>query len=308
MQVRHIDRQRLKERLDALYASFNHAESATDPIQIVRRYPGPADREVVGFCAAALAFGRVASVLQSIERLMTVLGPAPAAFVRAFNPKRDGRQIKPLIHRWTRGEDLIALLIILQRMLESGSIERFFAAGFDPDAADMSGALESFSERALAIDLREAYGNKKCHPGVAYFFPRPSGGSGCKRMNLFLRWMVRRDAVDLGVWRGIPASKLIVPLDTHVIRVGRCLKLTRYTSPGWKMAAQITESLRALDPVDPVKYDFSLCHLGMADQCGFNRALGDAVCPLKGLCHAHPRGRRRTRGTPRASALPSALR
>ena len=103
-----LSREPLKDRLDAQYASFNHAESATDPIQIVRRYANPADREVVGFCAAALAFGRVASVLQSIERLMAVLGPSPAKFVRGFDPTRDGRAIEPLIHRWTRGEDLIA--------------------------------------------------------------------------------------------------------------------------------------------------------------------------------------------------------
>jgi uncharacterized protein (TIGR02757 family) len=298
----------LKQRLDTLYSSFNYADSATDPIQIVRRYPAPADREVVGFCAAALAFGRVASVLQSIERLMAVLGPAPAAFIRQFDPSRDGRPIRPLIHRWTRGEDLVALLMVIQTMLESGSIERFFAAGFDPGASDISAALESFSERALRVDLRAAYGDRKCHPGVAYFFPKPSTGSGCKRMNLFLRWMVRSDAVDLGVWSAIPASKLIVPLDTHVIRVGRCLELTRYTSPGWKMAAQITESLRALDPEDPVKYDFSLCHIGMADQCGFNRAKGDAACPLKGLCHARPTRTRRTARRPRVSAPPSSQR
>ena len=296
MQGRRADHHLLKERLDAQYASFNHAESATDPIQIVRRYADPADREVVGLCAAALAFGRVASVLQSIERLMSVMGPAPAAFVRRFDPARDGPTLKPLIHRWTRGEDLIALMIILKRMLASGSIESFFAEGLDPAAPDISHALESFSVRALAIDVRRAYGDKKCHPGVAYFFPKPSSGSGCKRMNLFLRWMVRKDGVDLGVWSAIPAAKLIVPLDTHVIRLGRCLKLTSYASPGWKMAAQITEALRALDPGDPVKYDFSLCHIGMSDQCGFRRAQGDSVCPLKGFCK------------PRASSRPSARR
>ena len=262
----------------------------------------------MGFCAAALAFGRVASVLQSIERLVAVLGPSPAAFVRAFEPTRHGMPIKPLVHRWTRGDDLIALLIILRKMLESGSIERFFAEGDDANAPDISGALESFSARALSIDLREAYGNRTCHPGVAYFFPRPSSGSGCKRLNLFLRWMVRSDGVDLGVWTTIPAARLIVPLDTHVIRLGRCLKLTRYTSPGWKMAAEITASLRALDPVDPVKYDFSLCHIGMSDECGFNRARGDARCPLKGSCHPRRRGARRMRGTPRSSGRPSARR
>jgi uncharacterized protein (TIGR02757 family) len=294
----------LKTGLDALYTRFNCVDSASDPIQIVRRFSNPADREIVGFCSAALAFGRVASVLQSIERLLVLLGPSPAAFVRDFNPRREGAKFKPLVHRWTRGEDLVALLIILQRMLARGSIESFFLDGYDPKAVDISDALESFSSRALAVDQRPAYGDRKCHPGVAYFFPRPSSGSGCKRLNLFLRWMVRKDAVDFGLWSRVPAAKLIVPLDTHVIRVGRCLRLTRYASPGWRMAADITASLRKLDPADPVKYDFSLCHIGMADLCGFNRAQSDSACPLRGLCR--PGGRRPTvPGTPRASARPS---
>ena len=275
----------LKERLDALYASFNCVDSATDPIQIVRRFVDPADREVVAFCAAALAFGRVASVLQSIERLVAVMGPSPAAFVRGFNPKRDSRALTPIVHRWTKGEDLVALMIILQQMLERGSIEAFFLEGFDPGTRDVFGALESFSSRALTIDLRAAYGRRKPRPGVAYFFSRPSCGGACKRLNLFLRWMVRHDAVDFGLWKRVPAATLIIPLDTHVIRVGHCLRLTRYTSPGWKMAADMTASLRELDPLDPVKYDFSLCHLGMADQCGSNRPQGESRCPLRGVCH-----------------------
>ena len=135
----------LKERLDALYASFNHVDSATDPIQIVRRYEQPADREVVGFCAAALAFGRVASVLQSIERLVAIMGPSPAGFVRGFEPARQRAALEPLVHRWTRGRDLVALIIILQRMLERGSIEEFFLDGCDPAMVDVSHALESFS-------------------------------------------------------------------------------------------------------------------------------------------------------------------
>jgi hypothetical protein len=96
--------------------------------------------------------------------------------------------------------------------------------------------------------------------------------------------MVRRDGVDLGVWSKVSPAKLIVPLDTHVIRVGRCLGLTRYISPGWPMAAEITDSLRSLDPADPVKYDFALCHLGMMKACGFGHARGDRMCPLRGYC------------------------
>jgi len=306
---RPMDPTELKNRLDALYASYNRVDSATDPIHIVRRFEDPADREVVGFCSAALAFGRVAAVLQSIERLLVLTGPSPARFIREFEPRRQRAAFKGLVHRWTRGEDLVALIVILQQMLERGSIEAFFLDGYDPAAPDLSAALESFSERALAIDQSDAYHDRQCHPGVAYFFPRPSSGSGCKRLNLFLRWMVRKDAVDFGLWTRVPAAKLIIPLDTHVIRVGRCLRLTRYTSPGWKMAADITASLRRLDPGDPVKYDFSLCHIGMADQCGFNREQGDSLCPLTGLCHSRRRGgRRRAPDKPLASSRPSARR
>ena len=281
----------LAHRLDDLYRTFDHADSATDPVHIVRRYPNPEDREVVGFCAAALAFGRVASVLHSIESLLAVMGPEPARFVRDFEPVRDSGRIEPLVHRWIRGRDLVALLVILQRMLRTaGSLEEFFLQGDDPAAPDLSAGLDAFCRRALETDLREAYGRRMPkRPGVCYFFPRPSQGSACKRLNLFLRWMVRRDAIDLGVWTRVSASRLIVPLDTHVIRLGHCLQLTTYSSPGWKMAAQITAALRAIDADDPVRFDFSLCHVGMMQACGFGRPQRDSQCPLRGLCHPAPR-------------------
>jgi uncharacterized protein (TIGR02757 family) len=276
----------LKARLDEQYAQFNDARSVMDPIQIVRRYHRPEDVEVVGFCAAALAFGRVQSVLNSIEGLVAMMGPSPAAYVRGFEPARDRRSLDHLVHRWTRGIDLAALVWILRQMLDShGSIEGFFAAGLGDDAGTVEGALDAFSRRACALDQRLIYGRRPRKPGVSYFFARPSSGGACKRLNLFLRWMVRRDAVDLGIWTRVRPAQLIIPLDTHVIRVGRCLGLTRYTSPGWRMAADITASLRAVDPVDPVRYDFSLCHLGMMNACGYGKRQGDTQCPLRGCCH-----------------------
>jgi uncharacterized protein (TIGR02757 family) len=285
------------ERLDDLYRTFDHVNSATDPIHIVRRYRERDDREIVGFCAAALAFGRVASVLQSIEALLAAMGPQPARFVRRFDGARDGAPLEPLVHRWIRGRDLIALMLVLQRMLRTaGSVEAFFLAGDDPAAPDLGPALDSFSKRALETDLREAYGARPPNrPGVCYFFPRPSAGSACKRLNLFLRWMVRKDSIDLGVWQGVTPARLVVPLDTHVIRLGRCLKLPRYASPGWKMAADVTASLRQIDPRDPVRYDFSLCHVGMMNACGYGRRQGDAQCPLKGLCAPRQRKARTSR-------------
>jgi uncharacterized protein (TIGR02757 family) len=281
----------LAAKLDSLYSDFNREDSASDPVHRVRPFADPADREIAGFCAAALAFGRVASVLGSIDRLFSILGPHPAQFVRAFDPAAPHPELRAMVHRWTKGEDLAALLWILRQILErSGSIESFLLEGDDPASPDLSSALDSFSKRALAFDIRRAYGRVPRRPGVCYFFPRPSTGSACKRLNLFVRWMVRKDEVDLGVWTRVPPSRLIVPLDTHVIRLGRCLRLTRYTSPGWRMAADITASLRRLDPGDPVRFDFAICHVGMMNACGFGRKQGDSQCPLKGQCH--PRARR----------------
>ncbi len=275
----------LKNRLDRLYDEFNELHSVSDPIWIVRRFERADDREIVGFCAAALAFGRVQSVLNSIEGLLNVMGPSPAAYVRRFDPKRDRRALDHLVHRWTRGIDLAALIWILRQMLDAhGSIEQFFAAGMDLDATTVEQGLDRFSRRACALDQKAVYGRVTRRPGVSYFFARPSSGGACKRLNLFLRWMVRRDRVDLGVWTQVKPAQLVVPLDTHVIRVGRCLKLTRYASPGWRMAADITASLRALDPADPVKYDFSLCHIGMMSACGYGRPQRDSQCPLRGCC------------------------
>lgn len=283
----------LQARLQGLYEDYNREDAASDPVQIVRRYSDPRDIEVVGFCASALAFGRVASVLHTVETLVRILGPSPAVAVRRFDPSAPHPELRAMVHRWTRGRDIVALLWILRQMLErSGTIEEFFLEGHDPLADDITAALDSFSRRALALDIRAAYGARlPRRPGVCYFFPRPSAGSGCKRLNLFLRWMVRKDEVDLGIWTRVSPSQLIVPLDTHVIRLGRCLGLTHYASPGWKMAAGITASLRRIDPRDPVRFDFSLCHVGMMNACGFGRRQGDAQCPLKGICRPRRAGR-----------------
>jgi uncharacterized protein (TIGR02757 family) len=283
----------LRPKLDTLYAEFNARHSVTDPVWFAHRFTRPEDQEVVAFIASALAFGRVQSVINSIDGMLQVMGPSPAAFVRGFDPARDRKCFARLVHRWTNGADFAALVWVLHQMIEhNGSIERFFVEGLPEDAVDVEAGLQSFSTRALALDMRPVYGRAKPKPGVAYFFSRPSSGGACKRLNLFLRWMVRHDRVDLGVWTRVKPAQLIVPLDTHVIRVGQCLRLTGLRSPGWRMAADITRSLRAIDPVDPVKFDFSICHLGMMNACGFGRDTGDSRCPLKGACRPGPRRER----------------
>ena len=289
-----IVRSPLRDRLDALYHGFNAAASQTDPIELVRPYATGPDREVAGFLAAGLAFGNVIAVMASVRAVLECMGPSPAAFVRAFDPRRDAVRFDGFVHRWTRAVDIVALLYLLRQMIDrSGSIEGFFAEGDDRSAPDVAAALESFSSRALAIDLRPVYGSRRPRPGVNYFFARPSSGGACKRLNLYLRWMVRRDEVDLGVWTRITPSRLIVPLDTHIIRLGQCLRLTRYRSPGWRMATDITAALRTLDPSDPVRFDFSICHLGMMGNCGFGQKQADSQCPLRGACRPKVRSRAR---------------
>ncbi|MCL4811531.1 MAG: TIGR02757 family protein [Vicinamibacteraceae bacterium] len=290
-----------KPALDALYDGYNRADADADPIEYVHHYTRADDREVMGFLAAGLAFGRVASIRASLARVERALGPHPAETVRRFDLARDAARFDGFVHRWVRGPAMAALIAALGRMLREGTLEDVFLAG-DPGGDTIEGALEAFSLRGCAeVDAAAPRLVPADRRAVGYFFPRPSRGSACKRINLFLRWMVRRDRLDPGVWTRVSPSRLIVPLDTHVVRVGRCLQLTRRVTPGWAMACDITAALRRLDAGDPVRYDFALCRLGMKNLCGFNREQGSDRCPLAGACRPRP-------GRPPRSRRPSAPR
>ena len=284
----------MKHRARSAVRVIQSSGSALDPIQIVRRYTRLDDREIVAFVAAGLAFGRVASVMASVEAMCAAHGPAPGA-VRARDSIRTAMALRfaPLVHRWTRGDDLAGLLWILRHADRTARIARAerSRAGSIRRRPTSRRALEEFSHARARVDLRPVYGRASAEARRALLlFSRPSTGSACKRLNLFLRWMVRQDGVDPGGWTTVPARQLVVPLDTHTIRVGKCLRLTRRASPGWKMAADITAALRAFDPDDPVRYDFALCHLSMMGACGLGAKAGDTQCPLRG--HCVPRQRR----------------
>ena len=176
--------------------------------------------------------------------------PSPRGSCAGSIRPRDGSALRPLVHRWTRGDDFVALLWILRELLEESRIAR---AGVRRRPRSGRGRRRRRPRAVLRAGpaRRSAAGlsaRVPARPGVCYFFSRPSTGSACKRLNLFLRWMVRQDGVDPGGWTTVPARQLVVPLDTHTIRVGRCLRLTRRTSPGWKMAADITSALADARP------------------------------------------------------------
>lgn len=256
----------LRIRLDALYTQYDDKFVDPDPLEFVRRQKGPAEREIVGLVASALAYGNVRQIKASIAAVVAVLGPEPVRTVRETPPSELQRALGSFKHRFNDARDVGCLLLFIRQMLEqSGSIESFFAAGDDDKTADVGPALESFSARTLALSHDGLYGRGPLprDAGVRFFFPSPVDGSACKRLNLYLRWMVRNRGVDVGAWTSVDPGRLIIPLDAHVLAIARRVRLTRYRSPGWRMAVDITRRLRQLDPADPVKYDFALHRMGL---------------------------------------------
>ena len=169
----------------------------------------------------------------------------------------------------------------------AGSIHSFFLQGHNAADVDVSGSLNRYSAAVLALDYTEVFGGPDI-PADSYFpfmFPAPASGSACKRLCMFLRWMVRpADGIDLGLWDGVSAAQLIIPVDTHISRISRYLGLTKRKAADWRMAQEITSALRVFDPADPVKYDFSLAHLGISDGCDGKDARSCMSCPIVGIC------------------------
>lgn len=278
----------LKPILDRLYDSRSQPHLANDPLSFCHRYEHPEDREVAGLIASCLAYGKVSIILKNLETVFSRMGESPREFVESFEPKEGLRLFAGFKHRFNDARDLCALLLAARTMIEEAdSIGDFFLGCFDPNADDLTPSLTAFSEALLALDYRPVFG-KKSIPADSYFsffFPSPASGSACKRLCMFLRWMVRpADGIDLGLWKEIPPAMLVIPVDAHIRRIGRFLGLTSRNQADWKMAREITASLRKLDAADPVKYDFSLCHLGISEKCDGKDLSRCLTCPIEGVC------------------------
>lgn len=279
---------KLKTILDNLYAARSTEHLSNDPLSFCHRYPDPRDQDVVGLIAASLAYGNVKIIIRNLETIFSIIGPHPRRFAETFDPAEGLRLFAGFKHRFNDGRDLCALMLAIRTMLsEAGSVERFFLNGFDSAHQDTGPALDSFTHRILAMDYTPVFGSRGI-PADSYFpffFPAPSGGSACKRLCMYLRWMVRPDdGIDLGIWKGISPSQLIIPVDSHIQRIGRYLGLTARKQADWKTAMEITASLAQLNPSDPVKYDFSLCHLGISEGCGKSGGKSCLTCDIAGVC------------------------
>ena len=265
----------LKQTLDRLYADFNYRIPPPTPFRSSGVTSGQTTVRSSGSVPPRSRSAAWRACCNRSRRLLAIAGPRPAAYVRTFEPSKEKSAFSNLVHRWIAGPDLVALLWLLRQILDrSGSIEEFFLDAYDPSAPDITDALESFSVRVLALDLRAAYGRVPRRPAVHYFFPRPSAGQRLQATELV-------SSMD-GSSRCARSRRLVTGRAGQAHRPARHPRHPRRTlpaadaiyKPGWAMARDITATLSRLDPEDPVRCDFALCHLGMMNACGFNRGAG----------------------------------
>ena len=285
--------QRLRQPLERLYREFDYGTRVElDAIRFPLRYAAPRDRELVGLLTACLAYGRVDLFSGELEGVLARMGPSPAAFVATFDPRRNSGAFDDFWYRFNRPRDLVAFCIAARDLLARfGTLEKCFLAG-DPDPAGPIGpTLERFARAFLEADLREVFPRGPISRGYRHLFPLPSLGGPCKRLHLYLRWMVRREPPDFGLWTSVSPARLLMPIDTHIENISRSIGLTRRRSRTWRMAEEITRRLAAIDAADPVKFDFALCHKRMSGDCLDRRDTKIcAPCGFKSVCR-HWRGK-----------------
>ena len=266
-----ISRTRLisKEQLETLYVFYNSRKWVhPDPLEFLYDYGDLKDREVAGLIASSLAYGRVAQILKSVSGVLEKMGPSPYDFLMSAMPSSLRRTYSDFKHRFTTGEELAMMLIGAKSVIERfGSLYNCFLSGFNDDDDTILTGL-SFLVNAIRTNLNSRSNS---------LLPLPERGSSCKRWNLFLRWMVRRDHVDPGGWDRVNPAKLIIPIDTHMYRICLLLKLTGRKNPDMRTAKEITFAFRKIVPEDPVRYDFALTRLGIRTDADLDAFLKGSI-------------------------------
>jgi len=245
----------VKRQLDALYHRWNSRQWVhPDPLEFLYRYPALEDREVAGLIASSLAYGRVAQILKSVASVLASLGPSPMDTIQSMPVPLLGEMYADFRHRFTSGHDVTNLLLGMKRVIDRyGSLGTCFQKNYRAYDETVLPSLTAFVHE-LSLPLQD-------RPNT--LLPQPRKGSACKRLNLFLRWMVREDRVDPGGWDRVAASRLIIPLDTHMHRIAIRLGFTKSRCATMKTAIEITRAFRKIDPNDPVRYDFALTRMGI---------------------------------------------
>jgi uncharacterized protein (TIGR02757 family) len=267
----------LQERLDRLVATFDVSTISPDPLELPRRYADPLDQEVAGLLAAAFAYGRAETIVANVGAVLARMRPSPFAYLTTFDRTEAAKRFAGFAHRFHKTRELVDLLERMAGAIAThGSLGALFRASYDDTDADIGPSLARFV--ATLIGPRRT-------PALDYLLTSPDNGSACKRMNLYLRWMVRRTSPDLALWTFVDPAKLVMPVDTHIHRIATFLGLNERKSVDWKTARRLTDRLLRFDAADPVRYDFALCRLGILDLCSRTRRKEQCdVCMLRDVC------------------------
>ncbi len=253
-----MDKDHLRQKLDQIYQIYNKRVYVhPDPLEFLYLYNNSGDMEIVGLISALLAYGRVEQILKKVEGILEILGTSPRDYLILNDEKKIRHDFENFIYRFTRSNHLASLLLGIRKILqEFTTLENCFFHGLNNQDADILNAQANFMEQL----------NKAGDTG--FLVAHPKKGSACKRNNLFLRWMVRQDDVDPGCWKNISAAHLIIPLDTHMYRIGTMLGFTTRKQANMKTAMEITRGFQNILPEDPVKYDFCLTRFGIRREMG----------------------------------------
>jgi len=272
-----------RRALESLYDRYNRAGLIKpDPLQFVYRYSRPADMEIAGFIASCLAYGRVQQIGKDVGNLLERMGASPFEFVKNFDGNKRA-VLRSFRHRFTGGDDISDLLELLRGiLLKFGGIEKFFASGYNPADKNIIPALSSFCDSLL--NMYSGVHRRRAPRTLRYLLARPAAGSACKRLNLFLRWMVRDDDVDAGLWKSVDRAKLVVPVDVHMGRLSGILGFHNRKTISLKTAVEITDGFAQIEPADPVKYDFALSRIGIVENCTGRYRPGCEDCELFQWC------------------------
>ena len=251
-----MNKKELKELLDTLYLKYKSKHSSKDPVWKLHEFSEAKDIEILGLVTSCYAYGQVDQINLFINKFLKNIDSGVHEFTSNYSEHKDKKFLKGLNYRFNTEEDLSVLLINIRNVLSSyGSLQELFFVRYKESDENILSALKFFTSKLNETSVENS--------SYKYLIPLPDNGSACKRLNLFLRWMVRKDEIDTGIWKMISRSKLIMPVDTHIYRISRKLKLVNRITCDMKYAVELTGKLKRFDPYDPVKYDFALCHLGI---------------------------------------------
>ena len=252
---------KLKPLLDGLYDKLNRRDLVDpDPLIFLYDFKDVKDREIVGLISSCVAYGRVAQILVSVRKLLEPMNGKPYDFIEYTSEKEFLKVFKGFKHRFTTDKDIANLFSGIKRAVkEYGSLENLFISQMNLTTTDRLVSFTDFLNSGKQ----------------SYLLPSPLKGSACKRLNLYLKWMVRSDNVDPGGWKKVDPANLIIPLDTHMHTASKILGFTKRKAANWKTALEITEKFRKISPKDPTKYDFVLTRLGIRQEMSFDELINN---------------------------------